>query len=75
MTVHVAVGVIVDARRQILLTRRPDHVHQGGLWEFPGGKVEAGETLSKALKRELLEELAIAPLRTAADHASAGNTP
>lgn len=64
MTVHVAVGVIVDARRQILLTRRPDHVHQGGLWEFPGGKVEAGETLSKALKRELLEELAIAPLRT-----------
>jgi 8-oxo-dGTP diphosphatase len=57
--VHVAVGVICDDRRRILVSRRPDHVHQGGLWEFPGGKVEAGESVAAALRRELLEELAI----------------
>ena len=62
--VHVAVGVILDASQNILLTRRPDHVHQGGLWEFPGGKVEPGESLALALCRELREELDIEPLRT-----------
>jgi 8-oxo-dGTP diphosphatase len=56
--VHVAVGVISDGKK-ILVARRPEHVHQGGLWEFPGGKVEAGETVQQALYRELLEELAI----------------
>lgn len=64
MTVHVAVGVIVDDRRRVLLTRRADHQHQGGLWEFPGGKVEAGEALAAALARELSEELDITPART-----------
>ena len=63
-TVHVAVAVILDAEGNILLTRRPGHVHQGGLWEFPGGKVEAGESLPAALARELLEELDIRPVRT-----------
>ncbi|MEP4147322.1 MAG: 8-oxo-dGTP diphosphatase MutT [Halioglobus sp.] len=62
-TVHVAVGVILDADRNILLTRRHDHLHQGGLWEFPGGKVESGESLSAALARELREELDITPVR------------
>jgi 8-oxo-dGTP diphosphatase len=58
--VHVAVGVIVDADGQrVLLAKRPAHVHQGDLWEFPGGKVEPGETSSQALARELREELAI----------------
>jgi len=44
---------------QILIARRPAHLHQGGLWEFPGGKVDAGESPRDALYRELLEELNI----------------
>ena len=62
--VHVAVGVILDAQRNILLTRRADDAHQGGLWEFPGGKVEPGEALEDALARELREELGIEMGRT-----------
>lgn len=57
--VHVAVGVIKNSDGQILIAKRPDDVHQGGLWEFPGGKVEAGESLQETLTRELREELAI----------------
>lgn len=57
--VHVAVGVVCDAMGRILVSQRPAHVHQGGLWEFPGGKVEAGESVQQALTRELDEELAI----------------
>lgn len=57
--VHVAVGVIVNSDGNILIAKRPDNSHQGGLWEFPGGKVEPGESLFAALKRELYEELAI----------------
>lgn len=57
--VHVAVGVIVNADGKILIAKRPLSAHQGGLWEFPGGKVDAGETIEQALVRELHEELAI----------------
>lgn len=57
--IHVAVAVIENARGEILLARRPEHVHQGGLWEFPGGKVEPGEDIRAALDRELHEELGI----------------
>ena len=56
--VHVAVAVILKGDK-VLISRRPDHVHQGGLWEFPGGKVEHEETVQYALKRELKEELGI----------------
>ncbi|MGR8933226.1 MAG: Nudix family hydrolase [Gammaproteobacteria bacterium] len=58
-TLHVAVGVIKNAAGEVLISRRSDHVHQGGLWEFPGGKVEQGESVLQALRRELREELNI----------------
>ncbi|WP_409525300.1 Nudix family hydrolase [Nitrincola sp. MINF-07-Sa-05] len=57
--IHVVAAVIVDAAGQILIARRPESKHQGGLWEFPGGKVEVGETPLDALQRELHEELGI----------------
>lgn len=58
--VHVAVGVIFNSEElgnKILLAKRSDDQHQGGLWEFPGGKIEQGESVQVALKRELREEL------------------
>lgn len=57
--IHVAVAVIVDQQQRILVALRPEHIHQGGLWEFPGGKVESGETVQQALVRELSEEIGI----------------
>ena len=54
-TIHVAVGVIRRSGR-VLIARRPEHVHQGGLLEFPGGKVEPGESVRDALVREIQEE-------------------
>jgi len=57
---HVAVGVIEQDGR-ILITRRAEDLHQGGKWEFPGGKLEAGEVIQEALARELEEELGIRP--------------
>lgn len=62
--VHVCVAVIArlnstSGETEILIAKRPDHVHQGGLWEFPGGKVELGESIIDALDRELFEELDI----------------
>ena len=56
--VNIAVGVIARGD-EIFITLRPDNVHQGGKWEFPGGKVEASETVLQALKRELAEEVGI----------------
>jgi len=58
--VHVAAAAIFDEQGRVLITRRADDAHQGGLWEFPGGKVEAGESVRDALVRELHEELGIA---------------
>ncbi len=56
---HVAAAVMRDSAGCVLLSRRPDHLHQGGLWEFPGGKIEPGETVVQGLARELREELGI----------------
>jgi 8-oxo-dGTP diphosphatase len=58
--IHVVAGVIYNSERdKILIAKRPARSHQGGLWEFPGGKVGAGELAYQALCRELCEELAI----------------
>lgn len=56
---RVAVGVVSDPDGRVLIAQRAAHRHQGGLWEFPGGKIEAGETAFAALVRELHEEVGI----------------
>jgi 8-oxo-dGTP diphosphatase len=57
--IQVAVAAILNPRGEVLIARRPEGVHQGGLWEFPGGKFEPGEDLHDALRREIHEELGI----------------
>lgn len=57
--IQVAAGALVDPSGRVLLARRHRDAHQGGLWEFPGGKCEPGESPEGALRRELREELDI----------------
>jgi 8-oxo-dGTP diphosphatase len=57
--VDVAVGVLIDADGRFLLTSRPEGKVYAGYWEFPGGKLEAGESVESALRRELHEEIGI----------------
>jgi 8-oxo-dGTP diphosphatase len=59
VAVDVAVGVLINTSDEFLLTSRPDGKVYAGYWEFPGGKVEPGESIEQALKRELHEELGI----------------
>lgn len=56
---HIAVGLLVDSDARLLVSRRPEHKMLGGLWEFPGGKQEKGETLGDTVNRELQEELGV----------------
>jgi len=53
------VAAIIRRDGKLLITRRPDNVHLAGLWEFPGGKVEADESLEKDLVREIAEEVGV----------------
>ncbi|MEO6033070.1 MAG: NUDIX domain-containing protein [Burkholderiaceae bacterium] len=55
----VAVGVLINPDGEFLLTSRPEGKVFAGYWEFPGGKLEPGETVEQALRRELFEELGI----------------
>jgi mutator protein MutT len=68
---EVAAGIIWDGAR-VLVARRQDHDHQGGKWEFPGGKRHAGESVEECLRREMLEEIgldvAVGPLWRALTH-------
>ena len=57
--VEVAVGVIIGRDGRFLLTSRPDGKAYAGYWEFPGGKLEEGESVEQALRRELQEEIGI----------------
>jgi 8-oxo-dGTP diphosphatase len=57
--VDVAVGVLIDREGRFLVTSRPEGKVYAGYWEFPGGKLEAGESVEEALRRELHEELGI----------------
>lgn len=58
--VHIVAGIIFNAdKSKVFITKRPDDKHKGGFWEFPGGKVEAGESIEAAMARELNEEIGI----------------
>jgi len=57
--VHVVAGVLTDAQGRVMLAQRPPGTHYAGYWEFPGGKVERGESPVEALRRELREEIGI----------------
>jgi 8-oxo-dGTP diphosphatase len=59
LRLRVAAGVLVDAAGRVLIARRSADKHAGGAWEFPGGKLQAGESPRQALDRELFEELGV----------------
>ena len=58
--IHIVAGIIFNQDKSLVfITKRPDDKHKGGFWEFPGGKVEEGETIEQAMTRELDEEIGI----------------
>ncbi len=62
MTQISVIAAVIRRENKFLLGRRPDHKRHGGLWEFPGGKMEEGETEVDAVTRELLEEFGVETL-------------
>ena len=63
--IPIAIAIVIDSHNTVLIGQRPEGVPLAGLWEFPGGKIEAGETPEIAAQRECLEEtgLTISPFR------------
>ncbi len=58
--IHIVAGIIFNQdKSQVFITKRPDNLHKGGFWEFPGGKVEPDESVEQAMARELDEEIGI----------------
>lgn len=57
--IDISIAVVKNPQNLFLICLRPDHVHQGGKWEFPGGKIKKDETAEQAMLRELKEEVAI----------------
>ena len=58
--IHIVAGSIFNpTKTEIYITKRPSNKHKGGYWEFPGGKVEQGESVEQAMARELFEEVGI----------------
>lgn len=68
-SVHVVGAAILDSDKKVLICRRSGK-SMSGMWEFPGGKVESGETAEEALEREILEELGV-PIKVG-DHVATG---
>lgn len=66
LPIDVAVGILMKPNGDVLLGQRPPSKPYAGYWEFPGGKVESGEAIADALKREFLEELGIQVLHAEA---------
>lgn len=62
LPIDVAVGILMKDNGDVLLAQRPAGKAYEGYWEFPGGKVESGETVEEALKREFMEELGVTVL-------------
>lgn len=58
-SINVVIGLLINAKNEILIAERPAHVPHGGLWEFPGGKIESEEKDYDALCRELSEEIGV----------------
>lgn len=59
VSMYVVVGMIENAAGEVLIAKRTEHQYMSGVWEFPGGKLNPGETAFEALQRELFEELGI----------------